>query len=164
MIVLTGATGALGSQVLESLLRLVPPNTLRVSTQDPNRLPDHVRSSGAEIVKASYSDPSSLDAAFAGAETVLLVSYPSIAHEERVRMHVSAIDAAKRSRMQHIFYTSLAFDPAGSAAVFAAHRDTEAYLKESGLKYTIVREGIYSESYPLYFGMFCNMIDSNRWI
>ena len=33
-----------------------------------------------------------------------------------------------------------------------AHKDTEAYLKASGLGYTIIREGIYSESYPLYFG------------
>ncbi len=33
-----------------------------------------------------------------------------------------------------------------------AHLDTERYLKESGLTYTILREGIYSESYPLYFG------------
>ncbi|TFY52959.1 hypothetical protein EVJ58_g9720 [Rhodofomes roseus] len=33
-----------------------------------------------------------------------------------------------------------------------AHLDTEAYLKQSGLTYTIIREGIYSESYPLYFG------------
>ena len=33
-----------------------------------------------------------------------------------------------------------------------AHIDTERYLRESGLTYTILREGIYSESYPLYFG------------
>lgn len=35
-----------------------------------------------------------------------------------------------------------------------AHIDTERYLKESGLTYTIIREGIYSESWPLYFGFF----------
>ena len=35
-----------------------------------------------------------------------------------------------------------------------AHIDTEAYLKESGLTYTVIREGIYNESWPLYFGWF----------
>ncbi|KAI0765715.1 hypothetical protein BD413DRAFT_165327 [Trametes elegans] len=35
-----------------------------------------------------------------------------------------------------------------------AHIDTETYLKESGLTYTIIREGLYSESWPLYFGFF----------
>jgi uncharacterized protein YbjT (DUF2867 family) len=67
-------------------------------------------------------------------------------------MHKNAIDAAKRAGVKHVYYTSLAFDPAGASAVMRAHRDTEAYLKESGLTYTIIREGIYSESYPLYFG------------
>ena len=38
------------------------------------------------------------------------------------------------------------------AAVMQAHLATEKYLKESGLTYTIIREGIYSESWPLYFG------------
>lgn len=35
-----------------------------------------------------------------------------------------------------------------------AHLDTEAYLNNCGLTYTIIREGIYSESYPLYLGPF----------
>jgi uncharacterized protein YbjT (DUF2867 family) len=152
MIVLTGATGGLGSQVLKSLLTLVPPSTLRISTPDPRKVPAHIHASGAQIVRGDYGDPASLDAAFAGAGCVLLVSYPSIAHDERVRMHTTAIDAAKRAGVRHVFYTSLAFDPAGGAAVMRAHRDSEAYLKASGLTYTIIREGIYSESYPLYFG------------
>ena len=35
-----------------------------------------------------------------------------------------------------------------------AHLDTEAYLRESGLKYTVLREGLYAESFPLYLGYF----------
>ena len=51
-----------------------------------------------------------------------------------------------------MYYTSLAFAGDSRAAVMQAHLDTERFLKESGLRYTILREGIYSESYPLYFG------------
>jgi uncharacterized protein YbjT (DUF2867 family) len=152
MIVLTGATGGLGSQILKHILGLVPASSLRVSTQDPSKIPEQVRSSGVEIVRGDFGHPNTLDVAFAGADALLIVSYPSIAHEERVQMHTNAIDAAKRAGVNHIFYTSLAFDPAGGAAVMRAHRDSEQYLKESGLTYTIIREGIYSESYPLYFG------------
>ena len=68
----------------------------------------------------------------------------------------------------HVYYTSLAFSnpraPLGpsdsTAAVMRAHIDTEAYLKEvcdrsaGGMTYTIIREGIYAESYPLYLGFF----------
>lgn len=35
-----------------------------------------------------------------------------------------------------------------------AHLDTERYLKQSGVVYTVLREGIYSESYSLYLGFF----------
>jgi uncharacterized protein YbjT (DUF2867 family) len=151
-IVLTGATGGLGSEVLKALLTLVSPSTLRISTPDPSKVPANVRSSGVHVVRGDFGHPNTLNEAFAGADTLLIVSYPSIAHDERVRMHTNAIDAAKRAGVQHVFYTSLAFDPAGGAAVMRAHRDTEAYLKASGLTYTIIREGIYSESYPLYLG------------
>ena len=51
-----------------------------------------------------------------------------------------------------MYYTSLAFAGDSAAAVMQAHRDTEAYLRASGLAWTILREGIYSESWPLYFG------------
>ena len=66
--------------------------------------------------------------------------------------HKNAIDAAKRAGIKHVYYTSLAFAGDSVAAVMQAHIDTERYLRESGLTYTILREGIYSESYPLYFG------------
>jgi uncharacterized protein YbjT (DUF2867 family) len=154
MIVLTGATGGLGSQVLKFLLTLVPPNTIRISTPDPSRVPQHISYSGAQVVHGDFGHPDTLDEAFKDADTLLIVSYPSIAHKERVRMHTNAFDAAKRAGVRHVFYTSLAFDPEGGAAVMRAHRDSEKYLKESGLKYTIIREGIYSESYPLYFGVY----------
>jgi uncharacterized protein YbjT (DUF2867 family) len=161
MIILTGVTGGLGWKVLKSLLTLVPPSTIRVSTRDLSKLPADVQTSGAELVRGDYSEPASLDAAFAGASAVLLVSYPSIAHAERVRMHTAAIDAAVRAGVAHVFYTSLAFDAAGGAAVMRAHRDTEAYLKASGLTHTIVREGIYSESSPLYLRA-CSLCDLLR--
>lgn len=66
--------------------------------------------------------------------------------------HKAAIDAAKRVGIKHIYYTSLMFAGDSQAAVMQAHLATEKYLKESGLAYTIIREGIYSESWPLYFG------------
>lgn len=158
MIVVTGATGGLGSQVLKYLLTLVPPSEITVSLHNPAGLPEHLQASGIHVRRGDYGAPETLDAAFAGADKVLIVSYPSIAHELRVRNHVNAIDAAKRAGVRHVYYTSLAFGygtkPESCAAVMQAHLDTEAYLKKSGLKYTIIREGIYNESYPLYFGFF----------
>ena len=121
---------------------------------NPSGATDEVKASGVEVRKGDFGDASSLETAFAGADKLLIVSYPSIAHELRVRNHINAIDAAKRVGITHIYYTSLAFASDSVAAVMQAHLDTEKYLKESGITYTIIREGIYSESWPLYLGFF----------
>ncbi|KAI0657789.1 NmrA-like family protein [Cubamyces menziesii] len=152
--VITGATGGLGSQVFKYLLRLVPASDIVVSLYNPSGATEAVKESGVEVRRGDYGDPASLDQAFAGADKLLIVSYPSIAHELRVKHHKNAIDAAKRARVKHVYYTSLAFAGDSVAAVMQAHIDTEQYLKANGLTYTILREGIYSESYPLYFGFF----------
>lgn len=80
------------------------------------------------------------------------------------KRHQVAIDSAIRSGVKYIFYGSLGF--AGSpdnkesvAHVMQAHLDTENYLeqcrqKRDGFTYTIVREGLYSESFPLYTAFF----------
>ena len=135
-----------------------------VSLHNPAGVSPTIAASGVEVRKGDYADPDSLRTAFAGADKLFLVSYPSIAHELRVRMHKNAISAAKAVGVKHIYYTSLAFGfgaqkelvPADEresvAAVMQAHLDTEAYIRASGLTYTVIREGIYSESWPLYFG------------
>ena len=78
--------------------------------------------------------------------------------------HRVAIDAALKSGVKYIFYGSLGFAGAPSshssvAHVMAPHLDTEKYLEQlswanPGFGYTVVREGIYSESYPLYTSFF----------
>ncbi|THH30863.1 hypothetical protein EUX98_g3317 [Antrodiella citrinella] len=150
--VLTGATGGIGSRVFKHLLDLVPASEIVVSLYNPAGATPAITSSGVEVRRGDFSDSASLEAAYAGAEKLLIVSYPSIAYEVRVKAHKAAIDAAKVAGIKHIYYTSLAFASDSKAAVMQAHLDTEAYLKESGLTYTIIREGIYNESWQLYFG------------
>lgn len=154
-IVLLGATGGLGREVLAHILHLVAPNNLIVAGPSPARvraawpnLPKEI-----EIREGDYIRPTTLPGAFAHADVLFLVSYPSIAREERVVAHKTAIDAAKAAGIKRVVYTSLAFGDSGAAAVMQAHLDTEAYLKASGLEYTIIREGLYIEAFPMHMGM-----------
>lgn len=154
-IVLTSATAALGLRVSKYLLKLVPASSVTVSLYNPAGAPPTITFSGCTIVEGNFSKPDTLITALAGADRLLLVSYPSIAHQERVRLHRSAIDAAKRVGVGHVYYTSLAF--AGGAnenrtEVMQAHLDTGTYMRESGMTYTVVRKGLYHESWPLYLG------------
>lgn len=71
-----------------------------------------------------------------------------------------AIDQARRSGVKHIFYSSLAFagdlGESSAASVMGAHLKTEKYLAElpGYFTYTSIREGIYTESFPMYTGWF----------
>ncbi|RDX48593.1 NmrA-like family protein [Lentinus brumalis] len=151
--VLTGATGQLGSRVLQHLLKLVLASDIIVSLYNPSGATSTIKGSGVEIRRGDYADPASLDAAFAGADKLLLVSHPAMAHELRVAYHKNAIDAAKRVGIKRVYYTSLAFAGDTDTFVMRAHLDTERYLQESGgVPYTILREGVYSEAWRVYFG------------
>ena len=78
--------------------------------------------------------------------------------------HQLAIDTAIRRGVKYIFYGSLGYGgrpetKESVAHVMQAHLDTERYLDESthrhpGFEYTVIREGLYSESYPLYTSFF----------
>jgi uncharacterized protein YbjT (DUF2867 family) len=72
--------------------------------------------------------------------------------------HRAAIDAAIKAGVKHIYYTSLAFANPSKAGVMRAHIRTEKYLNELAdqgkVDHTIIREGLYNESWPLYFGYY----------
>lgn len=156
-LVLTGTTGHLGSRVLQSLLTLdlIPASKLIISSSNPSKVPELARSRGVEIRHGDFTVPSSLAESFKGASALLLISFPSPS-VERWGYHRNAIDAAKAAGVQTVIYTSLMFGGRDGmqsvAGVQQAHIRTVNYLRESGLKYVIVREGIYAESWWLYAG------------
>ncbi|XXX79001.1 SDR family oxidoreductase [Sorangium sp. So ce134] len=153
MIILTGATGNLGASVLKHILKLVPPSEIIVSLH--NRLAHaEIEKTRVQVRQGDFTDPGSLEEAFRGGDRLLIVSHPSFSDELRVRSHKNAIDAAVKAGVRHIYYTSLAFGPESKAAVMRAHLDTEAYLRSRGVTYTILREGVYMESYPVFLGFF----------
>ncbi|KAF7799922.1 hypothetical protein EIP86_011165 [Pleurotus ostreatoroseus] len=148
--VVTGTTGGLGSQVFKYLIRLVPVSDIIVSLHNPAGATPEVLSSGVEIRKGDFAQPETLHAAYAGADKLLIVSCPTINYELSLKSHIAAIDAAKRASIKHVYYTSLAWASDSKALIMQAHLDTEAYLKQSGITYTIIREGVYSESFWFY--------------
>ncbi|EIM85368.1 NAD-P-binding protein [Stereum hirsutum FP-91666 SS1] len=173
MIVLTGATGGIGSQVLKHLLQTchVPPTEIILSIYNPNPSSSFISAlpEGIQVRRGDFADPGSLDEAFKGADRLLLVSYPSVFYEPSIRAHINAIDAAKRVGVKHIYYTSVAVasemgEERNISEMMRGHLDTERYLKESGITYTILKEGIYAESYSIYMGLFDHKKDTDIYI
>jgi uncharacterized protein YbjT (DUF2867 family) len=80
--------------------------------------------------------------------------------------HRAAIDAAVSVGVQHIYYTSLGFANPSKSGVMRAHIRTEAYLREleeqGKVRVTVIREGLYNESWPLYFGYYFGLKEESR--
>jgi NAD(P)H dehydrogenase (quinone) len=150
-IVVTGATGGLGSSVVEQLLRLTPASALGVSVRQPETA-QHFAARGIRVRLGDFDKPKTLDEAFDGAERLLVISTRTLDNHARFAQHRSAIDAARRRGVRHIYYTSIV-QRAGSVFDLApGHLDTETYLAESGVAHTILRNGHYIENLPMFLG------------
>ena len=152
MIVLTGATGQLGSQVAAALEGAFPAERLRFGSQDPAKLADAV-GRGIDVRRADFDVPETLDSAFAGAEQVVIISTPG-SDEERQARHSAAIQAVKRAGVGHVVYTSYAPVAHGLHLIHAqTNANTEAELRGSGLPFTILRNNYYAELLLMFAGI-----------
>ena len=151
MIVITGATGQLGSLIVASLLERVPAEMVGVSVRDPGRAAD-LAERGVRVRRGDFSEPKSLADAFEGATQVLIVSANEIGGNA-VDAHVAAIDAAHAAGAERILYTS--HQGAGADSPFAPMRDhaaTEEYLAATGMPFTSLRNGFYATTVPFILG------------
>lgn len=144
-IVITGATGRLGRHVISSLLRLdVQLPDLVAAGRNEEKL-GALRELGLATVRADYTEPATLDEAFAGADTVLLISSSEVGI--RVPQHRNAVDAAVRAGVSRLVYTSALGADRGKLLLADEHLATEEAIAGSGLPFTILRNGWYTENF-----------------
>jgi NAD(P)H dehydrogenase (quinone) len=144
-LLVTGASGHLGRLVVESLLdRGTSASDIVATARRPETLAD-LAERGVEVRRADYDDPSSLDAAFAGVDRLLLVSSSEVG--QRVAQHANVIQAAKRAGVGFVAYTSVTRAGTSDLALAAEHRATEELLAASGLPHALLRNSWYLENY-----------------
>jgi NAD(P)H dehydrogenase (quinone) len=142
-IALTGASGNLGRLVAERLLDLTDPADVVLITRRPDAVADLV-ARGASARSADFGDPSTLPAAFAGVDRLLIISTDVVG--DRLEGQLAAVAAAEEAGVGHVFYTSIAEPTADNpAGVTPDHRATEEALAASGLRWTSLRNNIYAE-------------------
>ena len=143
--VITGASGHLGRLVLDQLLTAGTPATQIVAAaRNVDKLTD-LAGSGVTVRRADFADPATLDDAFQGADTMLLVSTTTVG--ERFDNARNAIDAAARAGVSRIVYTSIVNASTAQMTLADEHRRTEEYLRDSGVAFVILRTGWYLENY-----------------
>lgn len=140
-IAITGATGHLGRLVINGL-------KARISAEDIVALARSTAKGsdlGVAVRRADYRDPETLALALSGVDTLLLISSSEVG--QRAVQHHNVIEAAKNQNVKWIVYTSLLRAETSPLSLAGEHRETEAGLKASGIPFTILRNGWYTENY-----------------
>lgn len=144
-LLVTGASGVMGRRVLELLLEAGVQGVI-ATTRTPEKLADF-SARGVTVRQASFDDADSLDAAFAGADRLLMISTHVMAPPgHRLQQHSTAVEAARRAGVRHILYTSIVNpNPDSPVSVATDHRGTEEAISASGMDYTFLRNNIYAD-------------------
>ncbi|WP_022823612.1 SDR family oxidoreductase [Hymenobacter norwichensis] len=151
MILVTGATGQLGTAVLQTLLQKTSATQLAALVRDEHKATD-LQAQGVSLRLGSYDDLASLDRAMQGIEKVLLISGGG--EDDALQQHYNVVDAAKRAGVQCLAYTSRALkDPTTLAnQLMVRHFQTEDYIRASGLGYVFFRNILYLDTLLLFTG------------
>jgi NAD(P)H dehydrogenase (quinone) len=143
-ILVSGATGKLGSKVVESLLESIPASELAVSVRNPEKA-EGLRARGVEVRQGDFDRPETLDNAFAGIDRLLIISADGD-NETRIQQHTNAVQAAERAGVKFIAYTSLANATESNNLMAPPHVATEAAIIKTGIPYSFLRNNWYLEN------------------
>lgn len=143
-IMVTGATGKLGTKVMEALLETVPAEQLAVSVRDTSKA-EQLRVRGVEVRHGDFENPDMLDKSFAGVDRLLIISTDGD-NEIRIRQHSNAVAAAERAGIGFIAYTSIAKATESKNFLAPTHQATEEAIKKTGIPYSFLRNNWYLEN------------------
>lgn len=136
-IMVTGAAGGYGSAALTVLKDLVPTATLYGLVRHHNQVAT-LEAQGVHARLGDYADAGAMVAAFKGIDRVLFVSTPQPDIQQNV------VQAAKTNHVSYIAYTSIYAPDLPQFGLEISHRQTEQWLRDSGLHYTILRNAWYT--------------------
>lgn len=140
-IAVTGATGQLGRLVIEKLKTRVAADQIIALVRNPDQAGDL----GVTLREFDYNRPDTLEPALQGVERLLLISSSEM--DRRVPQHLAVIAAAKAAGVAHVVYTSLLHADRSPIGFAKDHLATEQALAGSGLAFTVLRNGWYTENY-----------------
>ena len=141
MILVTGATGSNGTELLKLLsARGVPARAMVRSTDKAGRVAELP---GVEIVARDFDDDESLDRVLHGIERAFLLTNSTDRAEAQ---QMSFVAAAKRGGVRHIVKLSqFAADEASPVRFLRYHAAVERAIRETGLDYTFLRPNLFMQ-------------------
>lgn len=143
-LLVTGATGKLGTKIVDALLKTVPANQLAVSVRNPKKA-EGIKTRGVEVRQGDFDRPETLDTAFKGINRLLMISADGD-NETRIRQHTNAVAAAERAGVKFIVYTSIVNAQESKNMLAPTHKATEEAILKTGIPYSFLRNNWYLEN------------------
>ncbi|MEG9225474.1 NAD(P)H-binding protein [Aeromicrobium sp. Sec7.5] len=144
-IVITATSGHLGRLAVRDLLaRGVTPSDIVAGARSVDSITD-LAVAGVRTTVIDYDRPETVQAALEPGETFVLISGNDIAGRDR--QHADVIAAAMRAKAGRLIYTSGLKATESPLLIAEGHATAEGFIRDSGLPFTILRNGWYSENY-----------------
>ena len=150
-ILITGATGHLGTAIIEYLLKNTTADKIvaLARTEEKAAL---LAEKGIEARIGNFDDKQSLENALQGIDKLLLISGTDL---HRYEQHKNVVDASKKAGVKHILYTGVSMKDVNTSLnnpLMEDHFKTEDYIKENSFTYTFLRNSLYSDSVSMLTG------------
>lgn len=143
MILVTGAGGTVGSEVVKQLESAGA--KFRAAYHSQSKA-DGAKVRGLDAVLIDYNRPETLDAAFQGIEKLFLLS------SSNTQQELAAIDAAKRAGVKHIVKLSVIGAEEEAFSFAKWHRAAEKAIEASGISWTFLRPNGFMQNLHNYMG------------
>ena len=146
MILLTGATGRVGSAAARALLRAEIP--FRVLVRDPGKL--GIDGEVIEVVQGDLGDPEAVEEALAGISRALIVMGN---HPDQSRLERQFATLAGNAGVSHLVkVSSMEAAPDATAILPKNHYGTEQHIASLGMDWTFLRPNYYMQNMLMYSG------------
>ena len=155
MILLTGATGKTGSATATELSNLNVPFRALIRSEEKR---DEIEALGGEVIIGSAENRETIDQAMMGIEKLLII-LPNC--ENQLEMEMQLVDSAKAEGVKQIVYmSSVEADEECTSPIPKLHWDTEVYIKDSGLQWTMIKPNFYMQNF---IGSAKTIVEQNKF-
>ena len=156
IILVTGATGRVGSKVVKQLISssqssLSSSSRVRAAVHSKDKA-DKLRSENklVDIVDMDYNKPDTIGDAVNGIDKLFLLTLPRPNMSE---ITSSLINEVKKNDVKHIVKLSvLDAEVEPGIMITRMHRQEEKIIEESGIPYTFLRAGAFMQNFINFFG------------
>jgi uncharacterized protein YbjT (DUF2867 family) len=144
-ILVTGATGTVGSEVVKQLSRAAQNYNIKAGVHSIENAKKVQQYDRVKPVQIDYDKLKGLETAFKDVDKLFLLTHPS---PKTVEHESNLITEARKSGVKHIVKQSIMrADPEADVEAMRLHRQTEKMIEESGIPYTFLRPNEFMQGF-----------------